>query len=205
MIFNPLDSPESMSPMKELEDSPSKGMNEDLKEDTVLDTTLVEEKSISPAPGLEKSNTEDNSKVFGSQKINSEIAMKFLNFKNMDAAQVEILFQNYCHDLGVTPIKINSYLVQGKNLMLSRYKLNFGLAKALAYVLPFFNKLEKVVLSDNTLEDNGLAVIMEALQHCPNFMSLKVMRNRPRKLFMENLYNCIHNRSRMLKVINLRG
>jgi hypothetical protein len=115
--------------------------------------------------------------------------MKFLNFKGMDDSKVEKIFEKYCHELGVTPIKIYSYLVQGKKLILHKYKLSSGIVKALAYVLPYFKKLEQISLSENTLEDNGLAVIMEAAKHLQNFRSLKIMYNKPRKMFLENLYD----------------
>lgn len=107
--------------------------------------------------------------------------------------------------MGVTPIKIYSYLVEGKKLILHQYKLSLGIVKALAYVLPFFKNLEMISLSENTLEDNGLAVLIEATMHLPKFRSLKIMYNKPRTLFMETLYQSIYERSRILKVINLKG
>jgi len=83
----------------------------------------------------------------------------------MTVEQVEEIFEKYCHQFGVTPIKIYSYLIQGKKLILHKYNLNLGIARALALVLPFFTKLEQVSLSDNTLEDDSLAVIVEATKH----------------------------------------
>ena len=123
----------------------------------------------------------------------------------LDRSTVEYIFEQYCKELGVTPIKIYSYLVQGKKLILHKYKLSLGVTRALACVLPYFTKLEQISLSDNTLEDNGLAVLMKATKHLKHFRSLKIMRNRPRKLFMSTLYQAIYNRSRILKHLNLRG
>lgn len=158
------------------------------------DTKEVEEKSV------EKEATKDIP-----LRARNTIKLPFIDFKQLKVDQVELIFQKYCNKFGVTPIKIYSYLVQGKSLILDSYKLNKGIARALALVLPFFTRLEEIFLSDNTLEDESLAEIVEASRHCPRFRSLKIINNKPRKLFVETLYNSIYHKSRFLKVLNLKG
>ena len=94
----------------------------------------------------------------------------------MSAQSVENIFQKYCHELGVTPIKIYSYLVQGKMLILQKYKINAGHARALAFVLPYFKDLEELTLNDNTLDDQSLAVIINATKFLTNFSKLKIIK-----------------------------
>jgi len=155
---------------------------------------------------IETGNEQDKGNPKSTQlRARHTVTLPIINFKDMKVEQVELIFLKYCHKFGVTPIKIYSYLVEGKKLILHRYKLNNGIAKALALVLPFFTKLEEISLSDNTLEDDSLAVIVEAAKHCPKFKSLKIMNNKPGKYFMETLYQNIYHQSRSLKCLNLKG
>lgn len=50
----------------------------------------------------------------------------------LDRDTIEGIFQQYCKELGVTPIKIYSYLMHGNKLMLHKYKLSLGITRALA-------------------------------------------------------------------------
>ena len=107
------------------------------------------------------------------QPLRNEFSLKLM-FPTPE--HIQAAYEQYCIDFAVQPIELKDYIKKGK-LELKQMKIPDGQCKALACIIPLIQGLKHIILENNALGDEWIALLFIACYMNPDTQRITLTQN----------------------------